>query len=66
MHSRYCLSDCPLHAKILMPFEYKNAAASSCVDKGFAEQIAISAPNIFAVITKTDVSFVMCKQNPNL
>jgi hypothetical protein len=49
-----------------MSSEDKNAATSSCVDKGFAEQIATSAPNIFALITKTDVSFVMCKQNPNL
>jgi hypothetical protein len=41
------------------------AATSSWVDNGFAEQIETSAPNFFAVITKTHVSFVMCKQNPN-
>lgn len=66
MHSRYWRSDCPLHAKTFIPSEDRNAAISFCVDKGFAEQIAMSAPKIFAVIISTDVSFVMCKQNPNL
>jgi hypothetical protein len=38
---------------------------SSWADKGFAEQIAISAPKLFAAITRTDVSFVMWRQKPS-
>src|SRR5919199_1429102 len=62
--SLYSLSVSPFQAKTFTPSISRNAAISSCTESGFAEHKAMSAPNCFAAITNTDVSFVMCKHNP--
>ena len=49
-----------------IPCDARNAAISSCVDNGLAPQHVTLAPNYFAPINKTEVSLVMCKQNPNV
>ncbi len=38
----------------------------SCVVSGFPPQQATVAPSSFAPINKTEVSFVICKQNPKV
>ncbi len=44
----------------------KNSIISAWIDRGFAEQMEICAPKAFAAIIRTEVSFVICKQNPKL
>jgi hypothetical protein len=39
---------------------------SFCIDSGFAEHNAISAPSAFSAMTSTDVSFVMWRHIPSL
>ena len=38
----------------------------SCVVNGLPPQHATVAPSSFAPINRTEVSFVMCKQNPSV
>src|SRR5919197_1379371 len=61
IQSLYSFKVSPFHAKTLTPSELRNAAISSWTERGLAEHSAISAPNCFAAITRTDVSFVISK-----
>ena len=64
MHQSYSFADSFVHAYTCIPFEARNAAISSCAVSGFPPHATTVAPSSFAPKSSTDVSFVICRQNP--
>ena len=66
MHQSYSFSVWSFHAYACTPLAARNAAMSSCVVSGLPGQAATVAPSSLAPMSRTAVSFVMCRQNPSV